>query len=177
MSTAPLPRDANGQVAPFADGTGKAAAPQLDSQGNVPVSLSSPLDSQGNVLVTLGAHTYLEDALFNAMAITDTITHYSTISTTQGWRRKVIVITHTLNQTVTITPRVSRDGVNWQELPNTGALAAGMYLLWGAAAGGNSTWGFSIAGLDAPWPYMDVTAVCTTAPTSGSLSVLLEKEQ
>ncbi len=42
MSTAPLPRDANGQIAPFADSTGQAAAPQLDGQGNVPVTLYGP---------------------------------------------------------------------------------------------------------------------------------------
>ncbi|GEM_PF-5000621 len=171
-ATKPVPRDANGVVSPFADGTGAAAAVTLDGSGNVPV---------------VQIQRYAEDVLFNSVAITDTSSHASTDNNLagllgapadcRGFRGKTIIFNTTLNQAVTVYVDVSRDGTNWVTTGNSGSQPAnaGYQAMMESKTGAQPGNTIFCAGLDEYWPYLRVHAICGAAPTSGALSVWLEK--
>jgi len=92
---------------------------------------------------------------FNA-AITDTAAHTATFDAT-GYNSLALVVASTLNQAVSISLAYSTPGA----YPAVPAAAT-----QNVAAGGTA-----VVVLNQPLGIMEVTAQCTTAPTSGELLV------
>lgn len=143
-----------------------------DINGNPQVSITGSL---ANIPVSEQAKYFLEESLFNALAITDTSTHYSAIIDMRGIKGKVLYFNNTLNQSVTLAVMGARTnaityGVT---LGVTYSLTAGNSVAIVAYGSGGGT--VQNLGLQDTWPYLFVSATCSVAPTSGSLSGYSEK--
>ena len=100
-----------------------------------------------------------ELVVFDAEAIRDTATHNSVNSTNSNFHLKTIVVSNGLNQTVTLQLQGSRNGSSWINIGSTFDQAAG-------------TDGYQTS--EVFFPYMRITATCSVAPASGTLSAWFE---
>lgn len=117
--------------------------------------------------------------LVNALAVTDTSTHSSgsiNVSALSG--RKIVTISSTLNQdtTVSIIARDQRgNGVTMGTVTvaaSTGGTIIAFVAPEGSISAKSSTGSFTL--LASPFWNMEIRVSCSTAPTSGSISVYLE---
>jgi len=131
---------------------------------------------QGGELVML---TYGEEALFNALVITDTTAHQSLAVANDNPEGvpydqvyavyKTALVTSTLNQAVALQPIWSRDRATWYSFGTATNVIA---------YGGTGPAQTGIIALSTPsqyLPYVGLIATCATAPTSGALNGWLER--
>jgi hypothetical protein len=102
-----------------------------------------------------------EDHPFDAEAIRDTSVHTSPITENVGFALKTLIIENDLNQVVTFTC----EGSARSDFSKYFVIAS-----WEHAA--NTT---SYATCESYIPYWRIKAQCSVAPTSGTLTVFLEK--
>ena len=100
-----------------------------------------------------------EIAVFDLEAIRDTAVHNSISSDNSQFHLKTIVISNGLNQTVTLQVQGSRDNSTWINIGSTFDVAAS-----------TNTYQTS----DTFFPFMRITAICSVAPASGTLSAWFE---
>lgn len=101
-----------------------------------------------------------ETTIFNALAIRDTDVHTSSVSTNIGYRVKTLIITNTLDQTVTKQCQGSRDGSTWFNIGDPFTVTSGATIYQTC---------------ETYFPYIRGQASCAVAPTTGSLSMWVEK--
>lgn len=103
-----------------------------------------------------------EDQVFNALAIRDTSDHYSSVSANIGFTPKTILIENDLNQSVTLQCEGSRysDFSRFVEIGNGFVVTA-------------TTDDYQTA--TDYFPFIRIKATCSTAPTSGDLTVYIDK--
>lgn len=105
----------------------------------------------------------------NAVAITTTANNDSANIDTSGMTgRKAVLVNNTLNQSVTISVIARTSTQSFGTILGSKSIAAATTGVVSAA---------DIAALIEPWPIIQIRAVCATAPTSGSLSTVLEGVQ
>ena len=105
---------------------------------------------------------YDTDKTFNALAIRDTALKTSTASDHKQFTPKTIAVCNKLNQQVTFQLQGSFDS-SFAEVFNIGAT-------FDVAANVNSWQNASVY-----FPYLRLTAQCSTAPTTGTLTVFFLK--
>ncbi len=111
----------------------------------------------------MGQHADFEsDVVYDALAIRDTVSHISTVSSVIGYYPKTILIENGLNQIVTFQVQGSRTA-DFAKVITVGAS-------FDVAAGSND-----YQTLTDYFPYLRLTAICSVAPASGSLTVSVEK--
>jgi hypothetical protein len=103
-----------------------------------------------------------EIIVFNDEEIRDTSEHTSSLADNRGYTLKTIIIENGLNQTVTFECWASRNG----DFSNSFQVGSS----WDVSASTN-TYQTS----DSYFPYMKIKAQCSTAPTSGDLTVAFEE--
>lgn len=103
---------------------------------------------------------------FINQAITDTNPHTSAVIDARGYATKALLVQNGLNQSVSIQVQVSSDGqTNWTNVGNAQSVGAGTKVAIGPD---------TIAALGHAYPYYQLVATCSTAPTTGSLSATVE---
>jgi hypothetical protein len=108
-----------------------------------------------------------EDHILTALAITDTANHLSLISDCHGYKSKTLFYTWTLNQAGTLQITGSRDGVNFVNLGAAQAVSA--------ATGPGAVDAGVVSQLGLYYPFLQIVAKATVAPTSGTLDLWLDK--
>lgn len=101
-----------------------------------------------------------ETAIFNALAIRDTNSHTSDVSINIGYRVKTLIITNGLNQTVTKQCQGSRDNSTWFNIGDPFTVSSGATIYQTC---------------ETYFPYLRATASCSVSPTTGALSMWVEK--
>lgn len=101
-----------------------------------------------------------KDKTFNALAIRDTSNHNGAKIDTGEFTAQTIVTYNSLNQQVTLQLQGSLDGTTWLNIGST----------WDVAASANNYQTVSDY-----FPCYRVTAICGTAPASGTLDVWILK--
>lgn len=106
--------------------------------------------------------TAREDKIFDALAIRDTSNHDSSVSDNQHNTAKSILVDNGLNQTVTFQLEGDRTSAfsTPVDIGSTFDIVA-------------STRGYQT--VDDYFPFLRLAAICTSAPTTGSLIVYIEK--
>ena len=103
-----------------------------------------------------------QDKVFNALAIRDTTSKTSTVSKLKGYDPKTILISNKLNQSVDIDCEGSEDA------DFTEVWTIGNTITVAASTNDYATMGDY-------FPYMRCKAICATAPTTGELTLWIEK--
>jgi hypothetical protein len=106
---------------------------------------------------------FTENPVFEAEEIRDTSVHNSSVSDSRGLAIKTIIIENHLNQTVTLQCQASA------HLDFSNSFNVGNSFDVNADTDTYQT-------CESYFPYFRLTAICSTAPTSGNLTVLLEKK-
>ena len=135
----------------------KGTSDATDFENNYKSAANAPMMLLGQSVVT---PLFEESNILNALAIRDTVSHTSSSSAGLGYLVKTVVYSNLLNQDVVIQLQASRDDSTYF---NVGAS-------WTATAG---TTGWQST--DDYFPFMRCTAICSVSPSSGTLSVWLEK--
>lgn len=135
----------------------KGSSDATDFDNNYKAAANAPMMMNGAIVESPNVS---EAVLFNAVAIRDTAAHNSTASTNTGYRVKTIIVSNGLNQIVSMQCQGSRDGTNWINIGSS----------WDVAAGANI-----YQSCDTYFPYMRAVATCAVAPSTGTLSMWLEK--
>ena len=104
-----------------------------------------------------------EDILFDEEEIRDTNTHYSDIGDCRGFKSKTVLIYNDLDQTVTLQMQGSRDRDFNRPINISSSFTVPA----------NST---SYQTCTDYFPFGRITAKCDTAPTTGSLTVVVVKD-
>jgi hypothetical protein len=128
-----------------------------DFENNFKASANAPLMLNG---ATVEAPNVGETAIFDAVAIRNTSATNSSSSSNIGYRVKTVMVNNGLDQAVSIQCQGSRDGTNWINIGTA----------WSVAT---ATWTYQSC--DTYFPYMRAVATCSVAPTTGTLSMWLEK--
>lgn len=98
-----------------------------------------------------------QEKTFDASEIRDTSSHNGSVINNFDFQLKTIIIHNHLNQQVTLQCQASADGVNnWFNVGSSFNVSA-------------STDTYQTC--DAYFPYMRLTAICGTSPTTGDLTV------
>jgi hypothetical protein len=135
----------------------KGSSDATDFETNFISTANAPMMINGN---PISAPPMAESAVFNALAIRDTSPHNGVSAQNLGYRVKTIIVNNGLNQAVTFQCQGSRDGTNWINIGTT----------WDVAA---TTLTYQTC--DTYFPYMRAVATCAVSPTTGTLSLWLEK--
>lgn len=106
--------------------------------------------------------TAREDKIFDALAITDTSNHNSTVSDNQHNTAKSILVDNGLDQTVTL--QLEGDRTSAFSTP----VDIGAPFDVTASTRDYHT-------VDDYFPHLRLAAICATAPTTGSLTVYIQK--
>lgn len=101
-----------------------------------------------------------ETEIFAALAIRDTSEHISSVSENIGYRVKTIIIKNELNQTVTLQCQGSRDSSDWFNITDSFNVSSATTIHQSC---------------ETYFPYLRALATCPTAPTTGGLSMWIEK--
>lgn len=101
-----------------------------------------------------------ETQIFTALAIRDTNTYTSTVSDNIGYRVKTLIVTNTLDQTVTKQCQGSRDNSTWFNIGDSFTISAGATIYQTC---------------ETYFPYIRAQASCAGSPTTGTLSMWVEK--
>ena len=110
--------------------------------------------------IIAGPLDVVETVIFNNLAIRNTNTYTSDVSTNIGYRVKTLIVTNTLDQTVTKQCQGSRDQSVWFNIGDPFTVGAGVTLYQTC---------------ETYFPYIRGQAFCTVAPTTGGLSMWVEK--
>jgi hypothetical protein len=105
---------------------------------------------------------YTSDLIFDSLAIRSTATQTSLVADCRGFQARTIIIENGLNQLVTFQIQKCRTG-DFAKPIDIGAS-------FDVAASSND-----YRSLDVYFPFVRITATCTIAPTTGTLTVSLEK--
>lgn len=135
----------------------KGSSDATDFENNYKSAANAPMMING---APVEAPNVGETALFDTESIRDTNAHNSTSSSNRGYRVKTVIVNNGLNQIVTMQCQGSRDDTNWINIGGT----------WDVAA---TT--LTYQSCDTYFPYMRAVATCSVAPSSGTLSMWLEK--
>lgn len=100
--------------------------------------------------------------IIDALAIRDTSNHNSTVSDSVNYQAKTILIISTLDEDVTLQLQASCD-LAFTDVIDVGSTFTATKLVNGYES------------VDTYFPYFRVTAICATAPTTGVLTIVLEK--
>lgn len=130
---------------------------QTDFETNYKPTANAPLMINGN---EISAPPMAESVVFNALAIRDTSAHNGTTSQNFGYRVKTIIVNNGLDQTVTLQCQGSRDGTNWINIGTTWDVVANSQIYQTC---------------ETYFPYLRAIATCSVSPTTGTLSLWLEK--
>jgi len=101
-----------------------------------------------------------ETTIFNGLEIRDTDDHTSAVSTNIGYRVKTLIVTNTMDQLVNKQCQASRDNSNWFDIGDPFEVAAGATIYQSC---------------ETYFPYVRAIASCAVAPTTGTLSMWVEK--
>lgn len=144
---------------------------EINSSGNV-VTPADGINSDGSQNVVLLPRKTSSGVIFSGIAITDTNTKTGSTIAVAGYTKKVLSVVNTLNQTVTISLLgTSADGTTKSLGSANVNASSGCFI--GAYFSGTGT---TLPGLQEPMISIYATAVCATAPTSGTLTLNISLE-